>query len=164
MSHAAEMAAGKLAALRPGGARAFVDDSHFKGDGADYAVAAIRAALLQRGLILVGARPESQIVIEPRLGALSIDQKDVILGLPAISLPVPGTLTAVALPELSLYSQTNRKGVAEFAAIAYDTQSGHPIAIAGPVGGERLLRQTRVLTVFGSGGREEAPGVIDGKR
>jgi hypothetical protein len=46
----------------------------------------------------------------------------------------------------------------ELAAFAYDTHTGQPVAFVGPTGGERLLEQTRILTIFGSGSREETPG------
>jgi hypothetical protein len=164
LAHAAEMAADKLAAALPTGSRAFIDDTHLKGDTADYAVAAIRAACLKHGLILATAKPDSDITVEVRMGALSIDEKDVLFGLPPLSVPLPGTLTAFSTPELSVFSETSRKGVAEFAAIAYDTKTGHPIAVINPVGGERDLLQRKFLTVLIFGSRVEGPGEINGSK
>ncbi len=158
MAHAAEIAADKLASAMPTQAKAFVDDSHFKGDDADYGVSAIRAAFLKHGLILTPDRGSSDIVVEIRMGALSIDMTDKLFGLPPLSVPLPGTLTAFATPELSIFSETKRKGAAEFAAFAYDSRSGRPIAFVGPVGGERTIDQRKILTVFGAGRRDEPPG------
>jgi hypothetical protein len=158
MAHAAEIAADKLASAMPRGQRAFVDDSHFKGDDSDYGVSAIRAALLKHGLILATAKPDSNITIEIRMGALAIDMRDTLVGLPPLDVPVPGTLSAFNTPEVSAYSRTQRTGVAEFAAFAYDTKTGRPIAFVGPVGGERRIDQKKFLTVITAGRRDEPPG------
>jgi hypothetical protein len=166
VSHAAELAADKIASIAsavPAGQRAFVDDTHFKGDNADYGVSAIRGALLKRGLILAAGKADSDITIEIRMGAMSIDMRDTLFGLPPLAVPLPGTLTAFATPELSIYSRTQRTGAAEFAAFAYDSKTGRPIAFVGPLGGERLIDQKTYLTVFTTGPRDEQPTWTDAK-
>jgi hypothetical protein len=157
-SHAAEIAAEKLAAALPAQSAVFLDLSHFKGDGSDYAISAINAAFLRRGLILVADKKTSKVTIELRMGALSIDQQDTVFGLPATTLPIPGTVTAFPIPEISFYSAAHRTGVAEFSAFAYDSGTGAPITFAGPVAGQRKLVQRHILTVFAFGSRVEPPG------
>jgi hypothetical protein len=157
-SHAAEIAAQKLAAALPPSAAVYLDVSHFKGDGSDYALSAIDDAFLKRGLFLVADRKASKVTVELRMGALSIDQQDTVFGLPATTLPIPGTVTAFPIPEISFYSAARRTGVAEFSAFAYDSATGAPIAFTGPVAGERKLVQRHILTVFGFGQRVEPPG------
>ena len=163
VSHAAEIAAGRLAGALPARGTAYVDATNFKGETAPYALAAVRAALIARGLTLVGRPEASRITVEVRAGALSIDQRDVVFGLPAGYLPIPGTLSAFPIPEISLYSENLRRGVAEFAAVAYDTRTRAPIAAVGPTGGERDLRQRRFLTLFTFGSRLERAGEVDGR-
>jgi hypothetical protein len=160
VSHATEIAADKLAAALPSGRRAYVDDLHLKGEGADYAVSAIRAACLRHGLLLAPDRASSDIVVEVRMGAASIDSRDTVLGIPAVAVAIPGTLTAVPVPELSAYSKAMRKGTVELAAFAYDARTGQPVAFIGPTGGERLIQETKILTIFGSGSRVERPGAV----
>ena len=160
VSHAAEIAAEKLAAALPSGRRAYVDDRHMRGDDADYAVSAIRAACLRHGLLLAPDKISSDIVVEVRMGAASIDSKDMVLGIPAVAVAIPGTLTAIPIPELSAYSHARRKGTVELAAFAYDARTGQPVAFVGPTGGERLIEESRILTIFGSGSREEQPGAV----
>ena len=162
MSHAAEIAAGKLALGLPHGSQVFVDASRVKGDGSNYAVSAVRAAFLRQGLELVADKAKSAITVELRMGALSVDQRDVVFGLPEGFIPIPGTVSAFPIPEISVYSENLRRGVAEFAAFAYDTRTRAPLAFVGPVGGERNLVQKRYFTLFKRGARLEAPGVIDG--
>jgi hypothetical protein len=160
VSHATEIAADKLAAALPSGRRAYVDDLHLKGEDADYAVSAIRAACLRHGLLLAPDKASSDIVIEVRMGAASIDSKDTVLGIPALAVAVPGTLTALPVPELSAYSKAMRKGTVELAAFAYDAHTGQPVAFIGPTGGERVLQETKILSIFGSGSRVEQPGAV----
>lgn len=164
VSHASEIAAAKLAAALPASSAVFVDAINFRGEHTDYALSAIRAALVARGMTLVESRDASAVVVEVRAGALSIDQTDTVLGIPAGYLPIPGTLSAFPIPEISVYSDNLRRGVAEFAAFAYDTRTRAPIAAAGPTGGERDLRQRRVLTVFSWGARLERAGEVDGRK
>ena len=158
VSHATEIAAEKLAAALPSGRRAFVDDQHLKGDGADYAVSAIRAACLRHGLMLAPDKASSDIVVEVRMGAASVDSQETVLGLPSVAVAIPGTLTAIPIPELSAYSHARRAGAVELAAFAYDARTGQAVAFVGPTGGKRIIEQTHVLTVFGEGSREEPPG------
>lgn len=162
MSHAAELAAAKLAAALPDRGAVFLDSTRVKGDGADYATAAVRAALLARGLTLTPAAAESGLTVELRMGAMSIDQTDTVFGLPAGFIPLPGTVQAFPIPEISIYSNKLRRGVAEFAALAYETGSRRVVAAVAPVGGERNLRERKVLTVFKFGERLERAGQVDG--
>jgi hypothetical protein len=164
MSHAAEIAAGHLADALPPDGSVWIDDSHFKGDGSDYALGAIQAAFMKRGLVLAPDQKSSHLTVALRMGALSIDQSDTILGLPAGYLPIPGTLSAFPIPEISVYSSNRRIGVAEFSAYAYVTATHQPVAFAGPAAGERKLILKKYLTVFGSGSRVEEPGPPKPKR
>jgi hypothetical protein len=160
VAHATEIAAEKLAGALPSGRLAYVDDLHLKGEGADYAVSAIRAACLRHGLLLAPDKVSSDIVVEVRMGAASTDSEDTVLGLPAVAVAIPGTLTAVPIPELSVYSHIKRRGTTELAAFAYDAHTGRPVAFVGPTGGERSIQESKILTIFGSGGREEQPGAV----
>ena len=164
MSHAAEIAAGHLAdALPPDGA-VWIDESHFEGYGSEYALSAIEAAFMKRGLILAPSQDRSHVTVALRMGALSIDQSDTVFGIPAGYLPIPGTLSAFPIPEISIYSSNRRVGVAEFSAYAYVTATRQPVAFAGPAPGERKLILKKYLTVFSSGGRVEEPGPRKPKR
>jgi hypothetical protein len=164
LSHAAEIAAGHLADALPPDGSVWIDASHFKGDGSDYALSAIQAAFMRRGLVLAADQKSSHLTVALRMGALSIDQSDTILGIPAGYLPIPGTLSAFPIPEISIYSSNRRIGVAEFSAYAYVTATHQPVAFAGPAPGERKLILKKYLTVFSSGSRVEEPGPTKPKR
>ncbi len=158
VSHAVEIAADRLAAVLPTGQRAFVDTTYVRGDSADYAVSAIRAACLRHGLLLAPDKASSDLVVEVRMGAASFDAVDTVLGLPAMSVYVPGAFTTVPIPELSFFSRHQRRGAAELSAFAYDAKSGRALAFVGPASGQRDLDQVKVLSIFGAGGLQEEPG------
>jgi hypothetical protein len=123
ISAAADRAAQSLALQIPHGAKVFVDDAYFEGTDSKYAIGALRDRLLTQGAHLVADRPNADVVVELRSGALSIDEDETLIGIPQIDLPIPlaGTL---GLPEVALFKRDERKGVAKFAASAYDAKDG----------------------------------------
>ena len=158
VTHAAEKAAAKFAVTVPSGAKVFLDTINFQGEGADYAASAIREAILRRGAVLAEDRARADVIIEVRLGALSIDQMQRVLGIPALTLPTAPNLTTVTIPELSIYSRRDRTGVAEFSAFAYDARTGRPISVAGRVAGTTRIRSHTLLMILPWGQQEIRPG------
>lgn len=158
VSHAAERAASQFSLALPKGARVFLDTTYFRGEGSEYAASAIREALISRGSTLAHTRDGSDVVVEIRLGALSIDNMQRIVGVPRLTLPISETFTMVTIPELSAYSRRDRTGVAEFSAFAYDTRTGAPIALGARVAGTAKIRSHTLLMVLPFGQQEVRPG------
>ncbi|MFN3514771.1 MAG: DUF6655 family protein [Phenylobacterium sp.] len=161
ISRAAERAAQQFALALDPDARVFVDTSTFRGEGADYASSAIREALLARGNRITLARSEADVIVELRLGALSIDKMQRVVGIPRLTLPVTQTLSTVTIPELSVYSRRDRTGVAEFSAFAYEAATGRPIALGGRMSGTAKIRSHTMLMIFSWGKQEVRPGDAD---
>lgn len=134
ISAAAERAAKRLTIGLPPGTRVYINGDTFDGYDQKYALGAIRARVLESGANLVLARHEADVVVEARAGALSIDQEEMLLGLPSFDLPIPlsGPLKT---PELSLFKRSTERGTAKFALTAYDSHSGALRAESGPVFG-----------------------------
>lgn len=158
VARAAERAAAGFALALPADARVFLDTSSFRGEGADYAASALREAILARGNPITLNRSAAQVVVEVRLGALSIDRMQRVVGIPRLTLPVSPTLTTVTVPELSAYSRRERTGVAEFSAFAYDAETGRPIALGGRVAGTAKIRSHTLFMIFSWGRQEVRPG------
>ncbi len=131
-STAADRAAEALAAQIPSGLTAWIDPSGFAAQDQAYGMAAIEDALLRHGVRLVADRGKANAVILPRAGTLSTDERQTLLGIP--SLPVP-IMPGVATPPLSLYQENEAKGGAKFAASVYDPNSGKLIVSTGPAYG-----------------------------
>lgn len=157
LSHAAEDAARSLDFGLPAGTRVHLQTAGFRGEGGDGAASAIREALLRSGLRL-SEKLDAEVVVEARLGALSLDQLDRVLGVPRLTLPVSPTLSTVTVPELSLYSRRDRTGVAEFSLFAYDAKTGEALAVATPVAsGTSRIRNHTAFMVVSWGAKELRP-------
>jgi hypothetical protein len=113
----------QLAIQLPTNSKVFVDATYVEGTDSKYLVASLRDRILRRGGNLVAARDQADLVFEPRVGALSIDRKKTLVGIPAIPIPIPlaGEFT---FPELALYKRDRRQGVVKLALTSYDAKSG----------------------------------------
>ncbi len=129
ISTAAERAASALTLNIPPASRVYVDDRYFEGPDSKYAIAALRARLLTLGARLVAERPQAEVIVELRSGALSIDESKTLVGLPDFELPIP-LAGPLGVPEMALYKKDVRQGVAKFAAIAYDAKGGELASVA----------------------------------
>src|SRR3546814_14457578 len=88
-STAIERVCDKLAIEVPVGSKVFVDASYVEGTDSKYLVATLRDRILRHGGSLVAARDQADLVFEPRGGALSIDRKENLVGIPSIPIPTP---------------------------------------------------------------------------
>ena len=134
ISTAADHAADRLALHIPAGGKVFVDTSNFDAIDAKYAIGTLRDRLAKQGAKLVADRKDADTVVELRSGALSINQRSLLVGLPAIPIPIPlaGTVTT---PEIAFYKRSEDRGVAKFAATALDAKQGSLTASADPAYG-----------------------------
>jgi len=144
ISSAADRAAEKLALAIPADKKVFVDAGYFEGTDSKYALAAIRDSLLKKGVALVDKKEAADAVVEPRAGALSIDESETLVGLRSFEVPIP-LAGPLKLPEIALFKRAERKGVARFAATSYDTKNGHLIASSDPKSGFSHKKEWTVL-------------------
>jgi len=129
---AADRAAEALAEQVPTDLTAWIDPSGFSAEDQAYGLAAIKDALLRHGVKLVSDQAKADAVILPRAGTLSTDEKNVLVGIPSLPVPLaPGVL----IPPLSLYSENVAKGAAKFAASIYDPKTGKLIVSTDPAYG-----------------------------
>lgn len=127
LSTAAERAVENLTLDIPKDARVFVDATNFEATDGKYAIAAIRERLLKLGGRMAADRANADVVVEARAGALSLDEKKTLIGLPQYDIPVPLSSSQVSLPEIALFKKAQRKGIAKLAAVAYDAKHGRYI-------------------------------------
>ena len=158
VAHATERAASDFKIEAAPGTRVYLDPVNFVGEWAPYAISALRQRILTSGLALAQNREAADLVVEVRMGALSIDQMQRVLGVPALTLPTGDRYSTFTVPELSLYSQTERSGVAEFSAFAYDPRTGAPAKVIRRVSGQTQMRSHKFLMVMSWGQQEVKPG------
>ena len=161
VNRAAERAVEGLTLPIPQGARVFVDETYFQAENAKYAVSAIRAALSEAGYALVRDRGESDAVFEVRATALSLEQMRRVFGVPDLRVPINENLNVVSIPEVSIYSNRDRMGVAEFSGFIYDTRTGMPLGAVTPMIGQYKIRSHKALMMITWGQQLAQPGERD---
>lgn len=158
VAHAAEQAAAQFKLPFEPGTRIYLLAANFRGEGGDYAVSALRASFGRQKMVLVSRPEDAEIIIEVRMAALSIDETNRMVGMPAVTLPNMASLSIINFPELAVYARRDRTGVAEFLAFAYDARTGAPIAVDDHVSGFTRIRAHKALMVFSWGRRQVRPG------
>jgi hypothetical protein len=133
VSTAVDHAVGALKPPIKPGSKVFVDGQFFDADNVvlpKYTIGAIRDLILRSGGDLVDDRKTADQIVELRDGTQSIDHHGLLIGLPAIPIPVPavGTMTT---PEVALFKRDRQKGISKIALTVYDAKSG---ALAGSTG------------------------------
>ena len=116
----------------PQGTKVCLDAGQLEGSDGKYASGAMKDRLLRDGANLVGDRGKADAVVELRAGALSIDDRQTLVGIGSFDVPVPLAGEAAKIPEIALYKQKERVGVAKIAAIGYTTDAGKLIDSTGP--------------------------------
>jgi hypothetical protein len=130
----------------PAERRVFVDTRYFKSYDEGYAISAIRADVLERGALLVAERSEAEMIVEVRSGALSINRRKDLVGVPSIPLPVP-LAEGFSTPEIPLVKHNEQQGVAKIALTVYDAESGRLWRNTGPIYGVAWVNKWSVLGV-----------------
>ena len=161
VNRAAERAVEGLMLPIPQGARVYVDETYFQAENARFALSAIRAALSEAGYALVRERGESDAVFEVRAAALSLEQMRRVFGIPDMRVPINDALNVVSIPEVSIYSNRDRMGVAEFSGFIYDTRTGMPLGAVTPMIGQYKIRSHKALMMITWGQQLAQPGERD---
>ena len=151
ISRAADAAAERLELPIPAGTRIHIVPANFDSPDGKYAVGAIRDQFLRNGARLAKDRDGADMIVNIRAGALSIDEKEVLLGTPEID------ISLVTLPSLALYHETERKGVAQFVATVTDAGNGRLIGTTGPQFGYSHKRRLTILFVFSTSSDDLSP-------
>ena len=137
----------------PPGTKIFVDAQYFDtGDAkgfAKYAIASIRDRLLHQGARLVDDRKDAAQVVELRTGGISIDHRDVLLGLPPIPVPIPLSGTIVT-PKIALFENDKRTGIAKIALTVYDRNGALTAATGATYGQSKQLHWVALLLISGN--------------
>lgn len=126
------------------GRKVFLDASYFDSYDSKYTIGTIRDALSRAGALLVSNATNSDIIIEARSGALSIDAADTLIGVPSAALPVP-LAGAVSIPELAFFKSQKQFSLAKLALLAYETHGGKHIYSSGPMIGKAYNHYYRFI-------------------
>jgi hypothetical protein len=147
VSTAAERAVDRLDLAIPHGTKVFLDTADFEGTDSKYVVGAVKDRLLRQGCLLVADKGQADTIVEIRAGALSANERQTLVGVPPVGLPVP-LAGSVSLPEIALYKEENRQGLAKIAATTYDAKTGALVQSTGAQYGVSRKDNWVVLLVF----------------
>ena len=126
--------------------KVFVDATYFASYDQQYALGEIRDALNSAGAFLVNNVTNSDLVVEARSGALSVDASSTLFGIPAMGLPVPLS-GALSTPELAFYKSVKQKSIGKIALLAYDPKSGRHYYSSGPLVGRSYNYYRKILFI-----------------
>src|SRR5687767_4307869 len=126
--------------------KAFLDAAKFEDLDGRYAIAAIRSSLLKKGTRFVADQKDADTIIEIRIGALSIDKHELLVGIPTLDIPIP-LAGQLGTPEIALYKSEEQEGIAKFAATAYDAKDGRFLGESTPPLGRSHIKKRVLLVV-----------------
>jgi hypothetical protein len=114
--------------------KVFLDSNYFDSYDSKYVLGTIRDALSRAGAILEDNVTNSDIIVEARSGALSIDNATFLVGIPSIGAPIPFS-GGIQTPELAAYKSQKQRSVAKIALLAYAKESRTHFYSSGPLDG-----------------------------
>jgi hypothetical protein len=148
ISRAADQAAAQLSLGIPKQTRVFVDRQFFQSYDDGYALNAIRTQFLRQGMVLEDDKAKAQVIVTAASGALSTDEKSLLIGIPKLTLPFLPIGNSVTVPEIALFKNAQDKGVAKFVATGYDAQTGKLVTTTDPQYGFSHQTNHTVLLFF----------------
>lgn len=164
ISTAVDRAIEKVNLKVPPGTKVFVNADQLEGADGKYAAGQMKDRLLRNGAHLVDDKGKADAIVEVRAGALSIDDKQTLIGIDSFDVPIPLAGEAAKIPQIALYSDKARQGVAKLAAFGYSTSDGELIDITGPQFGYSHQYERTLLFFFTwrtSDLPEEKSGLLD---
>lgn len=105
------------------GKKIHLDTSNLEGTDAAYVKQVVRDYLLARGAALVGSPDKADVVLEVASGALSLDKRNYLLGVPELPLPIPMAGETLRFPELPLLKALFYRGKTKLRISAVDAES-----------------------------------------
>lgn len=112
--------------------KVYVEEKYVEGTDTKYLLATIRDRVLRAGGMLASSRTEADLVLEPRVGAASIDRKTVLLGIPGFEVPIP-LAGPLSFPELALFKRDRQQGILKLAMTSYDAKTGELYKSSDPI-------------------------------
>jgi hypothetical protein len=111
---------------------------------------ALRQQIAASGGVICDKEENADYVVEVRVGAIGTDRDDMLIGIPALTVPsLPGiSLSSNTIPEIPFIKRTKQRGVAKIALFAYNRHTGRPLWASG---NNQSESQARNLWFAGTG-------------
>jgi len=128
ISTAVDRAVAKLPADLFSGKRAFLETENLDCIDRPYVVQCLRTTLRRYGVRIADSRDAAELVLEVAAGALSINRRDFLVGLPALPLPLPFADQVLKFPELPLFKMITYDGRAKLLFSPFDAETDEQTA------------------------------------
>jgi hypothetical protein len=126
--------------------KVFLDATYFDSYDSKYVLGAIRDALSRAGALLEDNAANSDIIVEARSGALSIDNSVLLFGIPNMGVPIPFA-GAVQIPEVAFYKSDKERSTAKIALLAFAKESRAHVYSSGPLDGKSYDNHYKILFI-----------------
>lgn len=146
MSYAARRAVDRLHIESLAGEKVYLDDTYFESFDKAFMLGKIRERLLTAGARLTDARDQAEIIVEARSAGVGINRRDALLGIPSLPLPIP-TVGTIETPELAIFGSKRQEGLASFALLAWERESGEFVLATGPGVGNTIRQDIAILGI-----------------
>ena len=151
ISNAVDQAVGKINFTPLNGRKVFVENAAIEeSTDSKYINTTIRQHLAVSGGILCDDKEDADYILEVRTGAVGTDRNDVLVGIPALTIPaLPGsTYSSSQIPEIPFVKRTDQRAVVKVAVFAYNKTTGRPLWYSGNTQSESWAK---ALWVAGAG-------------
>ena len=105
------------------GTKIYLDTTNLEGTDKAYAQQVVRDYLLANDAALVESKEEADVVLELASGALSLDKRNYLLGLPSLPIPIPMAGETLMFPEVPLLKALFYRGKVKLQMSAVDTET-----------------------------------------
>jgi hypothetical protein len=126
--------------------KVFLDATYFDSYDSKYVLGTVRDALSRAGALLQEDAKSSDIIVEARSGALSIDSSDLLFGIPNMGVPIP-LAGAVQIPEVAFYKSNKQRSTAKIALLAFARESGAHVYSSGTLDGKSYDKHFKILFI-----------------
>ncbi len=123
ISSAADRAVDEMPESPLDGRQIYLDTTNLEGTDTAYVVQTVRDYLLANGAALAESEEQADVVLELASGALSLDRRNYLLGLPALPLPIPMAGETLQLPEIPVLKALFYVGKVKLQMSAMDTET-----------------------------------------
>jgi hypothetical protein len=134
ISNAIDNAVGKIDFTPIGDKRVFLKtDAINEATDYKYLGMALRQQMAACGSVICDTEEDADYIVEVRTGAIGTDRDDMLIGIPALTIPsIPGSgLSASTIPEIPFAKRTKQRGIAKIALFAYNRHTGRPVWASG---------------------------------
>lgn len=112
------------------GKKIFFDYSYLKTqEDQIYLQGRLEMIMSKYNCLIVPKQQEADVMIQPLCGVLATDYNTILLGTPALPIPVPDTGISVVIPEIPIFKLYDRKAYGSISFNIFDAKTRKPLEV-----------------------------------